>query len=609
MTGAVRIGCASGFWGDTRAAAAQLVLRGEIDFLVFDYLAEITLSLLARARSRRPEAGFVPDFVETLAPLLPEIARRGIKVVSNGGGMNPRAAAAALARRAADEGLDLPIAVVTGDDLMPREAELRRAGIVEMFTGEGLPEALVSANAYLGARPIARALEEGASIVVTGRCVDSAVTLAPLVHRFGWSWDDYDRLAAGSLAGHLLECGAQVTGGLFTDWEEVPGWDDMGFPIASCAPDGSFTISKPPGTGGLIAPLAVGEQLLYEIGDPAAYHLPDVVCDFRHVTIRATGPDEVLVEGARGRAPSGRLKVSATWHDGYRTIGTVTIGGPEAARKAEAVGRAVLARSRRLLGQVGLGDFTETSIEALGSEATYGPHASAAARATREVVLKIGARHPSEAALEILAREIAPAATAMAQGLTGFFAGRPGVQPVLRGFSFLWDAARTPATVLIGDRAVEGASASPPGPDGGAGPDPEVVPAAPAADAVEVPLLALAVGRSGDKGDTANIGVIARRPEALPYIAAALTAEAVQAYFTHTGTTRVERFALPGIGAFNFVLHEALGGGGVASLRIDPQGKGFAQMLMDFPVPVPAALASALRDDAARRRPEPHPCP
>lgn len=583
----LRIGCASGFWGDSLAGTGQLIARGDLDVLVFDWLAEITLSLLARVKAKKPEAGFVPDFIEAIAPHLAEIKRRGIRIVSNGGGMNPSGCAAALAARAKAAGLDFRIAVVTGDDLKPQEAEFRAEGVREMFTGAALPEKLVTANAYIGARGIAAALDAGAEIVITGRCVDSAVTLGPLVHHFGWGWQDGDRLAQGSLAGHLIECGVQGTGGLFTDWQSVPGWDDMGFPIVEVSADGSFVLTKPAGTGGLIAPLSAAEQLLYEIGDPAAYLLPDVTCDFRDVRLVADGPDRVRVSGARGRPASGLLKVSATYADGFRTIGTVTIGGRDAVAKAERTGAAIIARAARLIAEAGLPPLLETSIEVLGSEATYGPHASVAAKSVREVVLKIGARATKAESLDILAREVAPAATATAQGLTGLYAGRPAVQPVFRNFSFLWPAVKVPATVTLGETAIE--VANPP-------PAPAVAPVyVPAVDAatggeVAVPLIALAVGRSGDKGDIANIGVIARRPDYLPFIRAALTPTAVGQWFRHLRPSKVERFDLPGFDALNFLLHDALGGGGVASIRIDPQGKALAQMLMDMPVAVPAGL-------------------
>lgn len=592
----LRIGCASGFWGDSLAGTGQLVRHGGIDVLVFDWLAEITLSLLARVKAKKPDAGFVPDFIEALAPHLGEIKEKGIRVVSNGGGMNPAACAAALSARAEAAGLAFRIAVVTGDDLKPQEADFRAAGVAEMFTGAPLPEKLVTANAYIGARAIAAALDAGAEIVITGRCVDSAVTLGPLVHHFGWSWQDWDRLAQGSLAGHLIECGAQGTGGLFTDWQAVPGWDDMGFPIVEVSADGSFVLTKPEATGGLISPLSAAEQLLYEIGDPAAYALPDVTCDFRSVRLEAVGADRVRVSGARGRPASGRLKVSATHADGFRTIGTVTIGGRDAVAKAERTGAAILARATRLAVEAGLPPFTETSIEVLGSEATYGPHATVAAKGVREVVLKIGARAARPETLELLAREVAPAATATSQGLTGLYAGRPAVQPVFRNFSFLWPATLVPARVVLGNETLDVPNPEPA--------PPVAPPAVPAIEAVAgqgalVPLIALAVGRSGDKGDIANIGVVARRPDYLPFIRAALTPAAVADWFRHLRPSRVERFDLPGFDALNFLLHDALGGGGVASIRIDPQGKALAQMLMDMPVAVPAGLVPGYEQEAA----------
>jgi hypothetical protein len=597
----VRIGCASAFWGDSTAGAEQLVRHGDIDFLVFDYLAEITMSLLARARARKPELGYVPDFVEAIVPLLPEIKQKRIRIVSNAGGINPQAAAAALRRKAEEAGIALAIAVVTGDDLSGRADEIRAAGVAEMFSGAAMPEKLTTMNAYLGARPIALALDRGAEVVITGRCVDSAVVLGPMVHAFGWSWTDYDKLAQGSLAGHLLECAAQVTGGLFTDWRDVPGWDDMGMPIAVCSADGSFVVTKPPGTGGLVVPLSVCEQMLYEIGDPAAYILPDVVCDFRDVTMTVCGPDQVRVSGARGRPPTPTLKVSATWHDGYRVIGTLTIGGYDAAAKAECTGEAILARVRRLLSVRGIAYFSETSIEVLGSESMYGPWRHPSAKNSREVVLKIGARHRDQEALDVLAREIFPPGSSMAQGITGFFAGRPSVQPVLRLFSFLWPKEKVAQVVHFGGEEIGVAFAASqplsPSPAAPAAPNPVGV-----GDAT-MPLIALAVGRSGDKGNSANIGLIARKPDYVPWIRAALTEEVVRARFAHLGVSKVERFELPGMNAFNFLLHDALGGGGVASLRVDAQGKAYAQMLMDYPIPVPSGLVRASKTTQRARQP------
>lgn len=586
----VRIGCSSGFWGDSAIAAPQLVHGGDIHYLVADYLAEITMSIMARARARDPAAGYATDFVTvTMKRLLREIAQRGIKVVTNAGGVNPAACAAAIREMAAQQGLRLRVAAVLGDDLMAQADELRRAGTAEMTSGAPLPESLMSMNAYLGAIPIARALASGADIVVTGRCVDSALALGPLMHELGWAADDFDLLAAGSLAGHIIECGAQCTGGLFTDWDQVPGWENIGYPVVECAADGSFVVTKPPGTGGLVTRGTVSEQLLYEIGDPAAYILPDVICDFTGVTIEDVGENRVRVAGARGRAPTASYKVSATYMDGWRMTAQLTIGGIDAVAKARRTAEAVLARTRRMFQQMNLGDYRETRIEALGSEAMYGPHGRVPG--TREVVLRLAASHAERLPLEIMARELISSGTSMSPGTTGGGGGRAKAQPVVRLFSCLVAKERVGIRVEL-----DGAAMAVEVPTGTVEsmPAPARLPAAPAplppGPRRSVPLIRLAFGRSGDKGNDSNIGIIARRPEYLPVIREQVTAERVRAYMAHAVQGAVHRFDLPGIGAVNFLLHDALGGGGIASLRNDPQGKAFAQMLLDLPVEVPVSL-------------------
>lgn len=592
----IRIGCGAAFWGDSVDGARQLVMHGEVDYLVFDYLAEITMSILARMKARDASAGYATDFLDgVMEPLIDDIARRGIRIVTNAGGVNPAALGAALAKLASDRGLALRIAVVTGDDLGTQTEALRAHGLCEMDTGAALPARLASINAYLGATPIVAALAAGADIVVTGRCVDSALVLGPLMHEFGWASDDYQRLAAGSLAGHIIECGTQCTGGLFTDWMDVPGWEDMGFPIAECRADGSFDITKPPGTGGLVTPASVAEQVVYEIADPARYLLPDVTCDFSAVTLTASGPDRVRVSGARGLPPGPDYKACATYADGYRATATVMIGGIDAAPKAARVAAAIVARTRRLCAVRGHDDFTEVSTEILGNEASYGPHARVSG--VREVILKLALRHRERAALEIFSREIFPAATAMAQGLTGFAGGRPAVQPVVRLFSCLVPKSLVPITVRLDGQvlplpALPATLLPPPGENSvvrstAPGLAHETEPG------VEVALVRLAHGRSGDKGDSANIGLIARRAEFLPLIDQQITAARVADWFAHLADGPVTRFPWPGLNAFNFVLERALGGGGVASLRYDPQGKAYAQMLLDMPISVPAAWLAA----------------
>ncbi|MCU4504883.1 DUF1446 domain-containing protein [Acinetobacter sp. WU_MDCI_Abxe161] len=587
----VKIGCASGFWGDTNTAAFQLVHLADINYVVFDYLSEITMSIMAKAKMVEPKHGYALDFVSrVMAPLLKKIAEKKIKVISNAGGVNPLACRDALQKIIKEYGLDLRVAVVLGDDLLAQHEQLKQQNIREMFSGEALPDQVASSNAYLGAVAIRDALDLGADIVITGRVVDSAVVLAPLLHEYQWSLDDYDKLAQGSLAGHVIECGAQCTGGNFTDWQLVQGFDNMGFPVVEVSEDGSFVVTKPQGTGGLVSPATVAEQIVYEIGNPQAYLLPDVIADFSQVHLEQVGEHRVRVTGAKGQAPTAQYKVSATYPDGYRVLVSFLIAGREAPQKAQVIADAILNKCERVLAMRSVPPFSEKSVEILGIESTYGGHAQALN--SREVVVKIAVKHMFKEACMFFASEIAQASTGMAPALAGIVGGRPKASPVIKLFSFLIDknlvnveidfeGKRYPVevpqristeqlpTLTAGENAVY------------------------QGDEIEVPLIEIAHARSGDKGNHSNIGVIARKAEYLPWIRAALTEQAVASYMQHVLDAekgRVIRYELPGLNALNFMLENALGGGGVASLRIDPQGKAFAQQLLDMPVKVPAQL-------------------
>lgn len=600
----VKIGGASGFWGDSATGAQQLAQVPGIGYITFDYLAELTMSILAAAKARDPERGYATDFVDVAVRRHLKICKeRGIRLVANAGGINPHACARAVQALAAEQGIALKVAVVDGDDVLGMLPVLRERGYTDFYSGAAMPERLVSANAYLGAVPIRQALDAGADVVITGRVVDSAVVLGVLMHEFGWQVTDYDRLAAGSLAGHIIECGCQATGGLHTDWEDVPGWAHMGYPVIECRADGSFTVGKPANTGGLVSVPAVAEQLLYEIGDPANYILPDVVCDFTGVRIEQAGENRVRVHGARGKPPTDQYKVSATYADGYRCMGTLSIVGFDAAAKARRSGQAILERTRAMFEAEGLEDYAAVAVNVLGAEELYGEHARQ--HALREVVMRVAVRHRQKAALEIFSREIAPAGTSWAPGTTGSLAGgRPPVSPLVRLFSFLLPKADvTPRVSLNGETLAMPSSA--PSPHGQVGPapgEPSPLPAtypeqalpAPSPEEVEVPLIDIAYARSGDKGDISNVGIIARSEALLPYVARDVTAERVRAYLAHLVKGDVTRYDVPGIHGFNLVMTQALDGGGMASLRNDPLGKAMGQIVLSLPVRVPRSLLPAV---------------
>ncbi|GLQ20437.1 acyclic terpene utilization AtuA family protein [Algimonas porphyrae] len=586
MSKIVKLGGASGYWGESDMAWGQLLAAEKtgqkLDYIVFDYLAEITMSIMAKMRKSDPNRGYAPDFVANLAKHLPEIARQGVKVCSNAGGVNPEGCAAAVREAVAMAGLDLKVAVITGDDFLHRLDALEDA--TEMFTGEQFPDpkTVVSANAYLGAFPVAKALANGADIVITGRCVDSAVTLGALIHEFGWQPDDLDKLAQGSLVGHLIECGPQVTGGNFTDWKQVADTlVDVGYPIAEVSDDGSCIITKPDGTGGIVNRGTVCEQMVYEIGDPAAYYLPDVVCDFTQVTIEQVGPDRVLASGARGLGVPDTYKASVTVADGHRLSAIFFMVGEDAAEKAQLFFKASMTRARRKLRDRNMADYTHVELELTGNDFHYG--AFARDRDPLEVAFRISVRHEEASACTLMLKEASGFALAMPPGFALFAGARPKPQAVVRLYSTLID--KSVPNVRIDD-----APFTPAAPVALQTPD-RMVPDAPSQPAdTNVPLVELAWLRSGDKGDKSNIGVIARKPEFMPYIWAALSEAAVRERFAHFVEGDVERWYLPGSESMNILMDEALGGGGMASLRNDSQGKSFGQILAVMPIPVPSAL-------------------
>jgi hypothetical protein len=594
----IRIGAATAFFNDSRMGIAQLLEKtDELDYIIFDFLAESVMGGLGKGMAAGG-GGFATDFPDVyILPHLHTLLARGIRIVANAGGMNPAACGEALRVGAAALGLQPSIGVVEGDNITARHGEIITADTRDMFDGSSVREKVEGADkvnslvAYTGAFPIAAALGAGADIVVTGRAVDSALALGPLIHEFGWGPDDFDLLAAGTLAGHLLECSAQVTGGTFTDWRDVPDWANIGMPVGECSADGSLVITKPEGTGGLVSVGTVAEQLLYEVSDPQRYYVADTVCDFSDVTLTQVGPDRVAVTGARGLGRSATYKASLTYEQGWLASAAIPIIGLEAAAKAKRLAEELFSRTNALLRQSQLPPLTRTHCDVIGGD---GPDA---ATTPTTAICRIVAEHPDQQGAAVLIQEQTSAISHMSVGISISLAA--STRPIQRIAGFL-----IPKSIISQKVTVNGQPVAFTVPTDGTGHAAAAVPPAMPAtpDDIDpnttVPLIRLAWARSGDKGNLFNVAVIARETEYLPYIAAALTEANVGDHYGralgHSCALAVERFSVPGFSAMNFVVANSMDGGILASTSIDAVAKGRAQLLLGFAVPVSAALRQKL---------------
>jgi hypothetical protein len=436
----VRVASGQGFWGDSLDAPRQQVENGPIDYLMLDYLAEVTMSILQKQKERDPAMGYARDFVGAMDSVLDAVTDRGVRVIANAGGVNPPACATAIQGVAKKRGKSLRIGVVTGDDLLPRLNELVEQGhaLAHMETGEPLEtvrDRVLSANAYIGSKPIVEALSRKAQVVITGRSTDTALTMAPIRFEYGWSDTDYDRLASGIVAGHILECGAQSSGGNCQyDWRNIPDLANVGYPIADAYEDGSFVVTKHPNTGGRVSVQTVSEQLVYEMGDPHGYITPDVIADFSTIHIEDAGPDRVRVFGVKGLPPTDKLKVSIAYRSGYKAVGTLVYAWPDALEKAQLADRIL----RERLDRLGL-RFDEILTEFVGASATHGPLAGDSGRNAPEVQLRVGVRSDDRATIERFTREIAPLVLNGPPGVTGFAGGRPKVEEIVAYWPALID--------------------------------------------------------------------------------------------------------------------------------------------------------------------------
>jgi Acyclic terpene utilisation family protein AtuA len=602
MPSSIRIANAGGYWGDDLRQFKRQIERGPVDFVTLDFLAEVTMSIMQKQRARDPRTGYARDFVQMVEEALPAMMRQGTRAISNAGGVNPLACRAAIIEMAHQHGHDIEVAAIAGDDLMARLGELNAKGVALDNMDDGAPFAAIrdrvsSANAYYGAWPVVEALDSGARIVVTGRCTDTGITLAPMIHAFGWAPDDWDRLAAGIVAGHIVECGAQSTGGNFSDWRRVPRFHDIGYPVLEVFPDGTFVVTKHAGTGGRVTLRTVKEQLVYEMGDPRSYITPDVVADFASARLEQAGRDRVRVWGIKGRPAPTSLKVSASYFDGWKAAGTLILSGPEAVDKARAFADLFWKR-------LGI-EFAETRSELIGHSACWGPLAPPSD--PPEILLRLAVRDPDKSKIGEFSKML-PAVILSGPPGVAVTGGRPPAQEVVAYWPALVprDHVKPILVTKNGERTLEWPTpARPPVKPTPLPRERWPVPAATGGRRmvtrmVTVPMSKLVHARSGDKGDTCNIGVIARAPEIYPWMRRALSAAIVKRHFRGICRGRVERHEVPNLWALNFLLHECLGGGGTVSLRIDAQGKTLSHALLTLRVTVPRALVRAAeRGDAA----------
>jgi hypothetical protein len=591
MMRVIRIANAQAFWGDRNRAAWELIEhQRDVDYVTLDYLAEVSLSILSAQRDRDPKAGFARDFLDVVRSLIPHWQSGStFRLITNAGGLNPLACAEASLRTLRElGGPRLRIAAVSGDDVLaelqsaatqPDRSDLTR----HLESGQPLSmllDRLVTANAYLGAGSIVEALKRGADIVITGRVADPSLTVAPCLFEFDWSPDDWDRIAGATVAGHLIECGTQVTGGISTDWLNLPDATDIGYPVVEVAEDGSCVVTKPAGTGGCVSEQTVKEQLVYEIGDPARYLSPDATVSFLSLTVEDLGLDRVRVTGAEGGPPPETYKVSATYRDGFRAAGTLTIVGREAVDKARRCGEIVLERVRK----AGF-ELRDAVIECLGAGDAF--HAGNSGQtSTLETVLRVAVEADERDAVEAFSRELMPLITSGPQGTTGYAEGRPKVHAVFRYWPCLIERTSVRPHVEVLESEGEERNVQPLG-HGVVHAKMRTARSALRPAEAETwragvrTLYDVAYARSGDKGTSANIGVIARSSTTYPFLKSWLTVERVAEYFKSLDVRGIDRYELPNLRALNFVLHGVLSRG----LRTDAQGKALGQALLEMPIP------------------------
>ncbi len=600
----IKIGNAGGYWGDDPSALERQVRGGQLDYITMDFLAEITMSIMQKQRAKDPSAGYARDFIGMLEPVLGEVMARGTTIITNAGGVNPKACAQAIAALGKKQGLKPRIAIVYGDDIMEELPALRTkkgAELLNMETGDSfdlVADRISAANIYFGAAPVVEALKWKPHIVITGRVTDTGITLAPMIHEFGWQFNDWNRLAAGIVAGHMMECGTQVSGGNFTDWRLVPTFDRMGFPYVEMNADGTFVITKHAGTGGLVSRDTVREQLVYEMGDPHAYITPDVVADFATIQLEEIAANRVRVSGIRGYEPTDSYKVSMAYADGQKITGAILISGPDARAKAETFAKIFWEKC-------GTG-FTETATEYVGWNACH--RSLGHADDGNEIILRLGARANDPEALKRFGKWIPSLILGGPPGVC-VLGGAPKPQEVVSYWPALLDKRLATPRIALYEENFANDAAVTTTQTGQFRPTPATRDVA--KDATQPlsisrplngrPLADICLARSGDKGDMCNVGVLARSDAAFEFLDQFLTAERMKNWFQELCQGPVVRYKLDNLRGFNFLLEAALGGGGTQTLRADAQGKTFAQALLRQVVEIPDAVLRSVPTTAGKQ--------
>ncbi len=576
----LRIGNSSGFWGDDPTALFRMASAGELDYITCDYLAEVSMSILSKQQQKQADLGYVADFLKHLDKALPHIQKNNIKIITNAGGNNPKALAIEVQNIVKAQNLTLKVAYVEGDNIMHLLQQNPSQLLYNMESKEGLSaKKIVTANAYIGIAGLLEALKMEADIVIAGRVTDSALAIAPMVHELNWKLDDYDKLGAGMIAAHCIECGTQVTGGNFTDWKEIKAWYNIGFPILEMQDDGIFFITKHQQTGGIVTVNTVKEQLVYEIADPGRYFSPDVLADLRQLKLEQVSENKVKISNAKGTSASSFYKVSATYQEGYRAMGELIISGPDALEKA-ILFQSVFWEKVKI-------NFYRKNVEYVGYNACHGNLVTN--HQPNEILLRLYVHDMDFEKVKTFSEMVASLILSGPQGVA-VVGGRPRIQEVMAYWPFLIPKNEVKINVVELESGktsrIAMASASS-----------QVAAESDFLDLsqkIEQPtqgkLIALSeicLARSGDKGNAVNIGVIARNHKAFIYLKTYLLPSLLKQWFGEKVLGNIKRYELPSLLAFNFMLEEALDGGGTKALRIDAQGKTFAAALLSQKVYVP----------------------